>query len=87
MAQDGVDTAKVVGVEAGSGTVAVAFVTLRAGAAVTATELRDRCRDELAGFKVPARIEVLEAYPVTTGTNGTKIRTSELRERAARLLR
>jgi fatty-acyl-CoA synthase len=87
MAQDGVDTAKVVGADAGSGTVAVAFVTRRPGAAVTATELHDRCRDALAGFKVPARIEVLEAFPVTTGTNGTKIRTSELRARAARLLR
>ncbi len=87
MAQDGVDTAKVVGADAGSGTVAVAFVTLRAGAAVTATTLQDLCREALASFKVPSRIEVLDEFPVTTGTNGTKIRTSELRERAARLLR
>ena len=61
-------------------------MTLRPGASVSAAELHDRCRDALAGFKVPARIEVLDAFPVTTGTNGTKIRANELRERAAELL-
>jgi acyl-CoA synthetase (AMP-forming)/AMP-acid ligase II len=81
--QDGVDGAKVVGADG----VAVAFVTLRSGAALTGEELQDRCRAALAAFKVPARIEVLDAFPVTTGTNGTKIRTAELRERAAQLLR
>jgi hypothetical protein len=35
---------------------------------------------------VPAHVEVLDAFPVTTGTNGTKIRAAELRERAAQLL-
>jgi fatty-acyl-CoA synthase len=86
MAQEGVDTAKVVGARAGDGTVAVAFVTLRPGASVTAAQLRDRCHDALAAFKVPARIEVLGAFPVTTGTNGAKIRASELRDRAEQLL-
>ena len=81
--QDGVEGAKVVGADG----VAVAFVTLRPGAVVTAADLRDRCHSSLAAFKVPARIEVLDAFPVTTGTNGTKIRAAELRERAAQLLR
>ena len=76
--QDGVDGAKVVGADG----VAVAFVTLRPGAVVTAADLHDRCQSSLAAFKVPARIEVLDAFPVTTGTNGTKIRAAELRERA-----
>ncbi len=80
--QDGVDGAKVVGAEG----VAVAFVTLRPDATVTGEELRDRCRAALAAFKVPTRIEVLAEFPVTTGTNGTKIRAAELRERAAELL-
>jgi hypothetical protein len=35
---------------------------------------------------VPARVEVLAEFPVTTGTNGTKIRAAALRERAAELL-
>ena len=59
---------------------------LRPGAEVTAARLRDRCRAELAAFKVPARVEVLDAFPVTTGTNGTKIRAAALREWAAKLL-
>jgi len=80
--QDGVDGAKVVG----AGGVAVAFVTLRPGASVTPDELHDRCHESLAAFKVPARIEVLAAFPVTTGTNGTKIRANELRERATQML-
>ncbi len=86
MEQTGVDIAKVVGAASADGTVAVAFVTLRPGASVTAADLHDRCRDALAAFKVPARIAVLDAFPVTTGTNGTKIRANELRERAAELL-
>jgi len=80
--QDGVEGAKVVG----AGGVAVAFVTLRPGALVAGEELRERCRAALAAFKVPARVEVIAEFPVTTGTNGTKIRAAELRERAAELL-
>ena len=80
--QDGVEGAKVVG----AGGVAVAFVVLRPDAVVAAADLHDRCHRSLAAFKVPARIEVLAEFPVTTGTNGTKIRAAELRERAAELL-
>ena len=80
--QDGVEGAKVVG----AGGVAVAFVTLHPDVSVTGEELRERCRAALAAFKVPARVEVLAEFPVTTGTNGTKIRAAELRERAAELL-
>jgi len=82
MEQDGVEGAKVVGAEG----VAVAFVTLRPDASVTGEELRQRCHGSLAAFKVPARVEVLAEFPVTTGTNGTKIRAAALRERAAELL-
>ena len=35
---------------------------------------------------MPTRIEILDVFPVTTGTNGTKIRAAELRERAAALI-
>jgi len=80
--QHGVEGAKVVG----AGGVAVAFVVLRPDAVVTAADLHDRCHRSLAAFKVPARIELLAEFPVTTGTNGTKIRAAELRERAAALL-
>jgi acyl-CoA synthetase (AMP-forming)/AMP-acid ligase II len=82
-----VETARVVGADGGQGDVAVAFVSLLPGAAVEPDELLDFCRAELAPFKVPARLRILDAFPLTTGTNGAKIRTSELRRRAAAMLK
>ncbi len=43
--------------------------------------LRD-ARANLAGFKVPARIVTLEAYPTTDGPNGPKIQRATLRAMA-----
>ena len=84
---DAVEMAKVVGADDASGTpVAVAFVTLRAGARAAADELRAYCADSLAPFKVPARVVIIPEFPTTTGTNGSKIRAAELRSRAAELL-
>ncbi|HEY4094176.1 MAG TPA: AMP-binding protein [Baekduia sp.] len=83
MTHPAVDTAKVVGVQAGEGDVAVAYVTLREAAEVADGELLAFCRARLARFKLPEAITVIDAFPVTTGTNGTKIRTAELRAWAA----
>ena len=86
--QDGVDLVKVVGAADEGRQVALAFVTTSGGAdpeAVTA-DLMTRCRAELAAYKVPARIVVIDEMPVTSGTNGTKIKAGELRDRAAALL-
>lgn len=83
-----VDVAKVVGAPAGGGgNVAVGFVTLRDGSTSTEEDLLSWCRDRLAAFKVPARVIVMDELPTTTGTNGPKIRTTELRDRAAALMR
>jgi fatty-acyl-CoA synthase len=72
--------AKVVGARShGGGDVAVAYVQRIAGATVTEEELRAFCRERLARFKVPAYLNLIDAFPVTAGTNGTKIRTAELR--------
>ncbi|MCO1658587.1 AMP-binding protein [Pseudonocardia humida] len=80
-AHDDVATAKVVGARSAEGTPqAVGFVVLRDGATATPDELRDWCAATLARFKVPARVEVVEAMPTTSGTNGTKIRAATLRE-------
>ncbi len=80
-------TAKVVGVGSpGSSDVAVAYVQLAGGCATSEEELIAFCRDQLAPFKVPAHINVIDAFPTTTGTNGTKIVTAELRRRAERQL-
>jgi acyl-CoA synthetase (AMP-forming)/AMP-acid ligase II len=45
------------------GEVPFAFVTLRPGAAVTAEALSDHCRERLARYKLPDRIERLAAMP------------------------
>jgi fatty-acyl-CoA synthase len=81
---EAVETARVVGATApgGSGDVAVGFVSLRAGASADEAALLDYCRASLAPFKVPSAIVVLDEFPVTVGTNGTKIRTVELRRMA-----
>ncbi len=77
-AHPAVHTAKVVGVEGADGaTVAVGFVVLEPGADDPG-DLRTWCRDVLAPFKVPGAVHVLDAMPTTSGTNGTKIRTSVL---------
>ena len=76
-AHPAVHTAKVVGAEGPEGGwVAVGFVTLYAPA--EPDELRAWCAATLAAFKVPAAVHVLDAMPTTSGTNGTKIRTSVL---------
>jgi acyl-CoA synthetase (AMP-forming)/AMP-acid ligase II len=78
-----VSAAKVVGVpSAEDGDVAVAFVQVEPGGAVTGEELIRFCRRQLAPFKVPAVVNLIDEFPVTTGTNGTKIRSGELRRRA-----
>lgn len=81
-----VDAAHVVGAPGEDGVEeAVAFVTVRSP--VEEAELLESCRKFLARYKVPRRIVKVEEFPVTTGTNGAKVRKDELRERAAHLLR
>lgn len=41
-----------------------------------------RLRERLAGYKVPARIYVVEAFPVTDSANGVKIQRAKLRAMA-----
>lgn len=82
-----VDVAKVVGVRVGAGTdAAVAYVTAVPGRHVEPEQLLTFAKARLAPFKLPVRINVIEEFPVTTGTNGTKVRTSELRRWAAEQL-
>lgn len=83
---DAVDIAKVVGVRRDAGDEAVGFVTLRPGATVSGDELVEHCRRSLARYKVPVAVYVIDQMPVTTGTNGTKIRAAVLKEWAAERL-
>ncbi len=63
------------------GEVPCAFVELAEGASVTEQEILARCREELAGFKCPKRVEFGELPKTSTG----KIQKFQLRERAREL--
>ena len=41
----------------------VAFVLLKEGATADETELRDFCRERLAGFKVPRQVRIADELP------------------------
>ena len=59
------------------GEIPVALVILKPGAAASADDLIDHCKQNLAGFKVPKRVEIREQLP--KGGTG-KILKAELRE-------
>lgn len=83
MTHAAVDVAKVVGARDSAGAqTTVAFVTLRPGNTAGSDELVDYCQRSLARYKIPAAIHVIDRFPTTTGTNGVKIRTDELRRLA-----
>ncbi|HWK45615.1 MAG TPA: AMP-binding protein [Stellaceae bacterium] len=83
----GVAGAQVVAAHGGADAVPVAFVTARPDARLDEAELLARCRQQIARFKVPARIVIVEAFPTTDSPNGTKIQRARLREMANALLR
>ncbi|MFC7303056.1 AMP-binding protein [Streptomyces monticola] len=59
----------------------LACVILREGAGdLTLEELREYCRDRLAHYKIPARLQVVEGFPMTVSG---KVRKVELRARYA----
>jgi fatty-acyl-CoA synthase len=86
-AQAALAAARVVGVDSDIGARIVAFVVPDAGKVVDGAALLAVCRRQLAAFKVPARIVVLEALPVHEGANATKVRLDELRRMATEALR
>jgi fatty-acyl-CoA synthase len=54
------------------------WIRRRAGATLTANDVRDYCRDRLAHFKVPAYVKFVDEFPMTvTG----KVRKVEMREK------
>lgn len=79
----GVAAAQVVGVPGPEGDeLAAAFVIPRAEttARATAEDLRQFCRARMASYKVPALIEIVDAFPVTRSANGDKVIKARLRE-------
>jgi len=63
------------------GEVGCAFVVLRPGAQVDPDELIAWARDKMANYKVPRRVEVLDALPLNASG---KVLKFELRDRASR---
>ncbi|MFD2090743.1 AMP-binding protein [Blastococcus deserti] len=82
----GVGTAQVVGVRRPEGDVAVAFVLADGSRDLVEDELLASCRAELARFKVPRRVLVVDEFPTTRSANGDKIQRVRLRETAAAVL-
>ncbi len=87
-AQPGVAGVQVVAASAGEGdAVPVAFVRPADGAVVDEGALRSRCLEQLARFKVPERIVLVDAFPIVDSPNGPKVQRVRLREMAEALLR
>jgi acyl-CoA synthetase (AMP-forming)/AMP-acid ligase II len=82
MEHEAVAAAAVVGVpDDRLGEVGMAFVVPTAGATISEPALIAWSRDRMANYKVPRRVEVVEALPLTaTG----KVMKDELRARALR---
>lgn len=77
----GVADAQVVAVELKGQARCVAFV-IAAGEPPPQEALVAHLRERLAGYKVPARIYVVDAFPVTDSANGVKIQRARLRAMA-----
>jgi HIP---CoA ligase len=81
LGNDAVAQVAVVGVPDGRlGEVGVAYVIARPGATVNPDELIAWCRERMANFKVPRRVEVVESLPLNASG---KVLKYELRQRAA----
>ncbi|HMN71675.1 MAG TPA: AMP-binding protein [Rhodoblastus sp.] len=78
----GVADAQVVAIEIGAQARCAAFVIPEAGAAPQESDLIAHVRARLAGYKVPARVFFLDAFPVTDSANGVKIQRAKLRAMA-----
>jgi fatty-acyl-CoA synthase len=71
----------------GDDPVPVAFVQPREGVVLQEARLRALCAEQLARFKVPERIVLVDRFPVTESPNGLKVQKVRLREMAEALLR
>lgn len=82
----GAGACQVVAVNAAGSSRPVAFVIPDAGKAVDESAVKARLQQQIARYKVPIRIFAVDAFPCTTGPNGTKVKRNELRELAQSLL-
>jgi len=79
---EGIEGCQVVGITEGSTLKPVGFVTLKAGRSLDESAAIRHVAGRLAKYKVPVRLFQIEAFPLTEGTNATKIQKHKLRELA-----
>lgn len=79
---EGIEACQVVGVSDGTALKPVGFVTLKPGAMLEEPAVLRHIAARLAKYKVPVRVFAVEAFPVTEGTNATKIQKHRLRDLA-----
>ncbi len=65
------------------GEVAFAFVVLRPGATADAESIRAWAKEHMANFKVPSRVEIVDAFPLNAAG---KVLKYELRDRAGKIV-
>ena len=83
----GIEACQVVGADVDGVPRPVAFVRLSPGAALDESAVIAVACGQLARYKVPARVFAIDAFPVTEGTNATKIQKHKLRELAQARIR
>jgi len=82
-----IDSVQVVGAGSVAGNRAVAFVVPAEGHAFDEAAIQAHCAQQLAKFKVPARVIPVDAFPVTESANGIKIQRGKLRMMAEEILK
>lgn len=82
----GVAEAQVIGVDLAGEPACVAFVIPEAGASVSESDILSRMASEVAKFKLPRRVWLVDRFPVTESANGTKVQRVQLRKMAAERL-
>jgi len=78
----GVQDVQIVAVEIGPQIKPVAFIVAQPGRAPAEAAVVAAAKAVLAPFKVPARVWLVDEFPVTQSSNGTKIQRVKLREMA-----
>ncbi|RBW51218.1 AMP-binding protein [Marinobacter sp. F3R11] len=81
-----VDSCQVVAVTLPQGPRPVAFVVPATGRTPDTAALIEKCRDQLAVYKVPVHIFIIDEVPMVDGPNGLKVKKSALRDMAEKQL-
>lgn len=79
--------AQVVAATTPKGSRAAAFVILKPDARLDEAAVIQHCKAQLAGFKVPALVEAVDAFPTTESANGVKVQRAKLRQMAEELIK